>query len=103
LPEYLKRSANDLLHQRERKSRPQRHPKTSPGVKKHLREVLTRELGGFPERTPAQSKVTASSIAAPTRSRKIFSKSHREFYVTANLYVPKPPAAVSGDPVSAGP
>src|SRR6267142_5884719 len=58
LPEYLKRRANDLLHQRGQKIVNLATLEDVARRKEHLREVLTRNLGGFPERTPLNPKVT---------------------------------------------
>jgi len=89
LPEYLKRRANDLLHQREQKIVNLATLEDVARRKEHLREVLTRNLGGFPERTPLNPKVTGVIDRGTYKIEKIIFESQPKFYVTANLYMPK--------------
>src|SRR5882762_7472682 len=89
LPEYLKRRANDLLHQREQKLVNLATLEDVARRKEHLREVLTRNLGGFPERTPLNPKVTGVIDRGTYKIEKIIFESQPKFYVTANLYMPK--------------
>ena len=89
LPEYLKHHANDLLHQRQEKVANLSTLEDLARRKQYLREVMTRDLGGFPERTPLNPKVTGVIDRGAYRIEKIIFESQPRFYVTANLYVPK--------------
>jgi len=53
-----------------------------------IRESLIRALGGLPDRTPLNARVTGTIQADGYRIEKIIFESQPRFYVTANLYVP---------------
>jgi len=53
-----------------------------------VREKMIRALGGLPERTPLNARVTGTIEADGYRIEKIIFESQPRFYVTANLYVP---------------
>ena len=53
-----------------------------------IRESLIRALGGLPDRTPLNARVTGIIQADGYRIEKIIFESQPRFYVTANLYVP---------------
>lgn len=57
--------------------------------KAYLRKVMLRDLGGLPERTPLNSRVTGTLDRGDYRIEKIIFESQPRFYVTANLYLPK--------------
>lgn len=57
--------------------------------KAEFREKFIRLLGGFPEKTPLNARVTGTIEAADYRIEKIIFESQPRFYVTANLYLPK--------------
>lgn len=55
----------------------------------YIRAKLLEEIGGLPERTPLNPKITGS-LARPTyRVDKLIFESEPRYYVTANLYVPQ--------------
>lgn len=54
-----------------------------------FRERFIRALGGFPEKTPLNARVTGVIDAPDYRIEKIVFESQPRFYVTANLYLPK--------------
>ncbi len=56
--------------------------------KAQVRERLIRSLGGLPERTPLNARVTGIIQADGYRIEKIVFESQPRFFVTANLYVP---------------
>jgi len=58
------------------------------GRKAVVRERMIRALGGFPERTPLNARVTGTIEADGYRIEKIIFESQPKFYVTANLYIP---------------
>lgn len=53
-----------------------------------VRERMLRALGGFPERTPLNARVTGIIEADGYRIEKVIFESQPRFYVTANLYIP---------------
>jgi cephalosporin-C deacetylase-like acetyl esterase len=57
--------------------------------KAYVRERMIRALGGFPERTPLNARVTGTIEHPEYRIEKIVFESQPRFYVTANLYLPK--------------
>ncbi|MBM3736984.1 MAG: hypothetical protein FJW39_14480 [Acidobacteria bacterium] len=57
--------------------------------KKLVRERITTALGGFPERTPLNARVTGVIDRPDHRVEKVIFESQPGFYVTASLYLPK--------------
>ena len=57
--------------------------------RQRLRARLTEALGGLPERTPLNARVTAALERPDHRIEKIIFESQPGFFVTANLYLPK--------------
>ncbi len=57
--------------------------------KAQFREKYIRALGGFPEKTPLNARVTGTIENADYRIEKIIFESQPRFFVTANLYIPK--------------
>ncbi len=57
--------------------------------KTYLRERMLDDLGGFPERTPLNARVTGVLERPKYRIEKLIFESQPHFYVTANLYLPK--------------
>ena len=57
--------------------------------RQYIRERMTAAVGGFPERTPLNARVTAVMDRGDHRVEKIVFESQPGFHVTANLYVPK--------------
>ncbi len=55
----------------------------------YVREHMLRALGGLPERTPLNARVTGTLDRDGYRIEKIIFESQPHFYVTANLYLPK--------------
>ncbi len=89
LPSYLKRHAEELLERRRQQIARITTLADVTARKTRLREVMVRDLGGFPERTPLNARVTAVLDRGDFKIEKIIFESHPHFYVTANLYVPK--------------
>ena len=54
-----------------------------------IRRQIIGNVGGFPERTPLNAKVTGVVERDGYRIEKIIFESQPKFFVTANLYVPK--------------
>lgn len=57
------------------------------------RDFFIRQIGGFPERTPLNARITGALQGAGYRMEKILFQSRPNHHVTANLYLPatKPP------------
>jgi len=55
-----------------------------------LREKFVAALGGFPERTPLNPRVTGTIARDGFRVDKIIFESRPQFFVTASLYLPDP-------------
>ena len=88
LPAYLKRLAADRLAERRR----QIERLGQAGFeerRRRIREAILRGIGGLPERTPLNARVTGVIEREDHRIEKIVFESQPGFYVTANLYLPK--------------
>lgn len=59
------------------------------GRKQYLRERMLRALGGLPERTPLNPRITGTIEREDYRIEKVVFESQPKFFVTANLYLPK--------------
>ena len=57
--------------------------------RRYLRERMTRGLGGFPEKTPLNARLSGVVEREDYRVERIVFESQPRFYVTANLYLPK--------------
>ncbi|MGC8794470.1 MAG: alpha/beta hydrolase [Bryobacteraceae bacterium] len=88
LPAWLKRLAAERLAERQRQIE-----RLGPGNleerRKRVREAILRGIGGLPERTPLNARVTGVLERGDYRIEKIVFESQPGFYVTANLYLPK--------------
>ena len=89
LPGYFQKHAAEFLEKREREIAKLTTLEDLARRKAYLREVLTRDLGGFPERTPLNARVTGTLDRGDYKIEKIVFESQPHFYVTANLYLPK--------------
>lgn len=54
----------------------------------YIRTKMLEEIGGFPEKTPLNPRITGTIERAGYRIEKLVYESRPGFYVTANLYVP---------------
>src|SRR5262249_14398390 len=57
--------------------------------RKLVRANIIESIGGFPERTPLNARVTGTLDREGYRIEKIVFESQPRFFVTANLYLPK--------------
>lgn len=88
LPDFEKQRAFDILDQRRAASA--RWSATEiTGRRQYLREHMLRAIGGLPERTPLNARVTGVIDREDYRIEKVIFESRPRFYVTANLYLPK--------------
>ena len=77
--------------------------RTPAGVKErqaYIRAKLLEEIGGFPEKTPLNARISGTLEREGYRVEKLIFESQPRYYVTANVYVPttgkRPYAAVLG-------
>lgn len=89
LPSYLKRHALEFLDKREQNFGHLSTLEELARRKAYVREVMLRDLGGLPERTPLNARVTGELDRGDYKIQKIIFESQPRFYVTANLYLPK--------------
>ncbi len=88
LPKFLKGRAFELLEQRSRTVAGLRTMKQVEERRAYIRKEMLEALGGLPERTPLNARVTGTLDRGDYRIEKIIFESLPNFYVTANLYVP---------------
>jgi len=89
LPAYLKDRAAELLAAR-RKKIEQIHTEADLAARRrYFRERIWSVLGGEPERTPLNARVTGAVERDDHRVEKVIFESRPGLYVTANLYLPK--------------
>src|SRR5690348_8363609 len=89
LPSYLRQHAMEFLDKRDRQVAQLSTLSDLGRRKAYLREVMTRDVGGFPERTPLNARVMGVLDRGDYKIEKIIFESQPHFYVTANLYLPK--------------
>jgi dienelactone hydrolase len=89
LPSYLKRHALQLIDKRDQLVAQFATLDDLARRKAYVREVMTRDVGGFPERTPLNPRITGVLDRGDYVIEKVIFESQPHFYVTANLYLPK--------------
>ena len=89
LPAYLNRAAMRQLADREREVAQLSTAQEVAARRAYIRERMLRALGGLPERTPLNARVTGVLDRDGYKVEKIVFESQPRFYVTANLYLPK--------------
>ncbi|MFN7920128.1 MAG: acetylxylan esterase [Bryobacteraceae bacterium] len=89
LPNYLKAKALGQLDARKQEVARIRTSQDLAARREYIRRQLTAHLGGFPEKTPLNARVTATLDLGTHRVEKIIFESQPGFPVTANLYLPK--------------
>ncbi len=88
LPEWLKQRAAERLEERRREVARLEASRLETWRRK-VREAILQGIGGLPERTPLNARVTGVIEREDHRIEKIVFESQPGFYVTANLYLPK--------------
>jgi hypothetical protein len=86
LPRYLMALAQEKFAERDRRVR---STTDWAAYRKAFREQVISSLGGLPERTPLNARVTGVLERDGYRIEKVIFESQPKFYVTANLYVPR--------------
>jgi cephalosporin-C deacetylase-like acetyl esterase len=89
LPDSLDKAALQLLADRERRVAQLSTREEILGRQRFIREKIFQSIGGLPERTPLNPKVTGTLKRNGYRIEKIIFESQPTFYVTANLYLPE--------------
>lgn len=89
LPKYLMKLALGYLE--DRKERVAKLATSEEVVRRraYVRERIIKSLGGFPERTPLNPKVVGTLDRDGYKIEKVIFESQPNFFVTANLYLPK--------------
>jgi len=88
---YLLRLAYEALDRRNAEYEKLKTPEQVGAWQRSRREAFLAALGGFPERTPLNARVTGRMDFADYRVEKIIFESQPGFYVTGNLYLPLTP------------
>ena len=88
---YLKQQAFAALDQRDQAFEKIQSSEQLTAWQQERRESFLGALGGFPERTPLNARVTGQMAFADYRLEKILFESQPGFYVTATLYLPLSP------------
>jgi cephalosporin-C deacetylase-like acetyl esterase len=89
LHRYLVDKANRQLDERKQRIAKLSSAQDVYERRRYIRERLIRGLGGFPEKTPLNAKVSGVVEREDYRIERIVFESQPRFYVTANLYLPK--------------
>jgi dienelactone hydrolase len=88
---YLLRLAYEALDRRNADYERIKTPEQVAAWQRSRREAFLAALGGLPERTPLNARVTGRMDFADYRVEKILFESQPGFYVTGNLYLPLTP------------
>ncbi|HXB71989.1 MAG TPA: acetylxylan esterase [Candidatus Acidoferrales bacterium] len=96
LPDYLEALAADAYARRSRRVAALRTPGDIRGYQAWARETFIRLAGRLPERTPLNVRTTGAFERERYRVEKLVYESRPGFFVTANLYLPKPGLPAQG-------
>jgi len=83
--------ARELFDERARAVRALESPADVRERQRHIRDSFLAGLGGFPDRTPLDARITRTLERDDYRVEMLVYQSLPGFYVTANLYVPQGP------------
>jgi len=89
LPTHLMNQANERLRQRAAVIAGMSTPDAIAARRKLVRANILESVGGFPEPTPLNPRITGTIDRGDYRIEKIVFESQPQFFVTANLYLPK--------------
>jgi cephalosporin-C deacetylase-like acetyl esterase len=89
LPDFLAQIALRHLAERERRVAQISTLEEIEKRRRFIREKILQAIGGLPNRTPLNPKVTGTLKRDGYRIEKIIFESQPSFYVTANLYLPE--------------
>src|SRR5262245_56106461 len=89
LPDSLNKIALQLLAERQRRVAQISTREEIGQRQRFIREKILQAIGGLPERTPLNPRVTGTLKRDGYRIEKIIFESQPAFYVTANFYLPE--------------
>jgi cephalosporin-C deacetylase-like acetyl esterase len=89
LPAYLMREAEGRLRERAETIARLSTQEDMAARRKLVRATILESIGGLPDRTPLNARVTGTLDRGDFKIEKIIFESQPSFYVTANLYLPK--------------
>ena len=89
LPEYMNARANEMLTKRREEVATWRGAADLAQRKSYVRKTIIEAIGGLPARTPLNAKVVGVIEHDDYKIEKIVFESQPNFFVTANLYLPK--------------
>ena len=89
LPARLAQEVNEHLRQREEAVAKISTPDALAERRKLVRATILESIGGLPDRTPLNARVTGTLDRGDYKVEKIIFESQPRFFVTANLYLPK--------------
>lgn len=99
---HLQQEAYAALDRRGETYEQLKTPEQIQEYQQRLREFFTRQLGGFPERTPLNAKTIRTIQADGYRIELVVYESQPRHRVTANLYIPDGAGPFPGVVVSSG-
>lgn len=100
--ESLKKEAIALLQNRPQRLEQLKTPEQIAAYQNEIRSAMTKQLGGFPDRTPLNSQVVGRIPANGFHIEKVIFESQPQHHVTGNLYVPNGAGPFPGVIVSSG-
>ena len=98
----LQRRALAALDQRDAAFEELKSPDQIQRRQQELKEFFTRQLGGFPERTPLNARTVRTIPADGYRIECVIFESRPNHHITANLYLPESSGPVPAVAVSSG-
>ena len=98
----LKKEAFALLQNRVQRLEQLKSPEQIAAYQNEIRSAMTKQLGGFPDRTPLNAQVVGRIPANGFHIEKVIFESQPQHHVTGNLYVPNGAGPFPGVIVSSG-
>lgn len=100
--DVLKRDAIDALAKRRERVEQLKTPEQIQAYQNELRQLMIKQLGGFPERCPLNAEVLGRIPAKGYSIEKVIFESQPKHHVTANLYLPDGAGPFPGVIVASG-
>ncbi len=98
----LKQEAIDKLAQRRERIEKLKTPEQIQAYQSDLRQLMLKQMGGFPDRCPLNGQVLGRIPAKGYHIEKVIFESQPKHHVTANLYLPEGTGPFPGVIVSSG-
>lgn len=98
----LKKEAIASLEKRRERLNQLKTPEQIQAYQTELRQLMIKQLGGFPERTPLNAQVLGRIPAKGYQIEKVIFESQPNHHITANLYLPEGAGRFPGVIVSSG-